>query len=100
MRLTKLNINALKIPEGKSEIIVFDEQLPGFGIRLRAGGKRSWVCQYRVGGSKQRRVSVGSVEALDPDEARKRAREILARVQLGGDPQVEKHAKRDRAHLT
>ena len=100
MRLTKLNINALKIPEGKSEIIVFDEQLPGFGIRIRAGGKRSWVCQYRVGGSKQRRVSVGSVEALDPDEARKRAREILARVQLGGDPQVEKHAKRDRAHLT
>lgn len=99
MRLTKPNVNALKIPEGKSEAIVFDEQLPGFGVRLRAGGKRTWVAQYRIG-SKQRRVTIGSVEALDLEEARRRAREIIARVQLGGDPQVEKHAARTRAHLT
>lgn len=99
MRLTKPNVNALKIPDGKSEAIFFDEQLPGFGVRLRAGGKRVWVVQYRIG-AKQRRVTIGSVEALDPEEARKRAREIIARVQLGGDPQVEKNEARTRAHLT
>lgn len=99
MRLNKPNVNALKIPDGKSETIVFDEQLPGFGVRLRAGGKRTWVAQYRIG-LKQRRVTIGTVEALDPDEARRRAREIIARVQLGGDPQVEKHSARKKAHLT
>lgn len=99
MRLTKPNVNALKIPQGKTEVIVFDERLPGFGVRLRAGGKRTWVLQYRIG-LKQRRVTIGSVEALDPDEARRRAREISAKVQLGGDPQVEKHSARKKAHLT
>ena len=99
MRLTKPNVNSLKIPNAKSEMIVFDDQLPGFGIRLRAGGKRTWVAQYRIG-LKQRRVTIGNAETLDPDEARKRARDIIARVQLGGDPQVDKHANRSRAQLT
>ena len=99
MRLTKPNVNALKIPRGKSETIVFDEQLPGFGVRLRAGGKWTWIAQYRMG-VKQRRVTIGSVEALDHDEARKRARDIIARVQLGGDPQVDKLAGKSRAHQT
>ena len=99
MRLTKPIVNTLKIPDEKSEVIVFDDQLPGFGIRLRAGGKRTWIAQYRMG-LKQRRVTIGSVDALDPDEARRRARDIIARVQLGGDPQVDKHAGKSRAHHT
>ncbi len=99
MRLTKLNVNALKIPSGKSEAIVFDDEQPGFGVRLRAGGKRTWIAQYRMG-EKQRRVTMGTVEALDPDEARRRAKNIFARVQLGGDPQVDKHAGKARAHNT
>jgi integrase len=89
MRLTKPNVNGVKIPHGKAETIVFDDQLPGFGVRLRAGGKRTWIVQYRVG-AKQRRVTLGSVEALDPDEARKRAKSVFAKVHLGRDPQVEK----------
>ena len=93
MRLTKPIVNGLKIPDGKAEIIVFDDQLPGFGVRLRAGGKRTWIAQYRVG-TKQRRVTLGTVEALDPDKARRCARDVIARVQLGGDPQVEKHTAR------
>ena len=99
MRLTKPSINALKLAEGKAERIVFDNVLPGFGIRLRAGGKRTWIVQYRVG-TKQRRVSFGSVETMDPDEARRRARDIMAKVQLGGDPQVDKQRTRAQAHET
>ena len=32
---------ALALPEGKSEQIVFDDDLAGFGMRLRAGGSRA-----------------------------------------------------------
>jgi integrase len=99
MRLTRPAVARLALPEGKSEAIVFDDGLPGFGVRLRAGGKRVWVAQYRIG-SKQRRVTIGTVEAIDPDRARARAKEILARVQLGGDPQTEKAEARARAVLT
>src|SRR5688572_15197929 len=87
MRFTRPNVVRLTLPPGKSEVIVFDETLPGFGLRLRAGGKRTWIAQYRVG-SKQRRVTLGTLETLDPDRARQAARETLARVQLGGDPQT------------
>ncbi|WP_082504626.1 integrase arm-type DNA-binding domain-containing protein [Methylobacterium sp. Leaf111] len=99
MRLSRANIVSLEILEGKSERIVFDDALPGFGIRLRAGGKRTWIVQYRVG-AKHRRITVGNVAALEADDARKRAREILAKVQLGGDPQQEKAEARARAAIT
>lgn len=41
-------------------------------------------------GTKQRRLSLGTPEAVDPDEARRRAREALARVSLGEDPSTTK----------
>lgn len=99
MRLTKPNIAKLKLPLGKSEAIVFDDALPGFGIRIRAGGKRVWIAQYRVG-RQQRRVTIGNVETLNPDKAREEARSILAKVHLGSDPQTEKAESRARASVT
>lgn len=99
MRLTKPNIAKLELPPGKSEAIVFDDALPGFGVRIRAGGKRVWIAQYRVG-KRQRRVTIGSVETLNPDKAREEARNILAKVHLGGDPQTEKAENRARASIT
>src|SRR5215207_9804741 len=99
MRLTRPNVARLALPSGKRELIVFDDALHGFGVRLRGGGKRTWVAQYRIG-AKQRRVSLGSVETLDPDEARKIARSILAKAHLGNDPQGEKAEARARAAVT
>jgi Arm DNA-binding domain len=85
MRLTRANINRLQLPEGKSDLIVFDDALPGFGIRVRAGGKRVWIAQYRLG-TKQRRITLGNVEAVDPDQARQLAKSTLAKVHLGPGP--------------
>jgi integrase len=93
MRLTKATVDRLELSPGKRELIVFDDALPGFGLRIRAGGKRTWVAQYRLG-SKQRRVTLGTVNNFDADEARKHARDTLARAQLGLDPQSEKAAAR------
>jgi integrase len=105
MKLTKDTVRKLKLSPGKADSIHFDEDLPGFGIRLRAGGKRTWLVQYRVG-AKQRRVTLGTVKhldgsgTLDPDEAREVARKRLAKVTLGGDPQKDKHEARAKAALT
>jgi integrase len=99
MRLTRQNIVKLRLPVGKSETIVFDDTLSGFGLRIRAGGKRTWIAQYRIG-KKQRRVTLGTVEALGPDEAKKAGKAALAKVQLGSDPQIEKVEARSRADST
>jgi hypothetical protein len=99
VRLTRPALANLALPPGRSELIVFDDTLPGFGVRLRAGGKRVWIAQYRMG-QKQRRVTIGSVETLDPDQARRAAKSILAKVHLGSDPQAAKSEAKARAHLT
>ena len=99
MRLTRPNISRLTLSSEKSEQIIFCETLPGFGIRLRAGGKRTWIAQYRMG-TQQRRVTIGSVEIIEPEDARRRAKEILAKVQLGGDPQNDKVETRVQRALT
>ncbi|WP_262273298.1 tyrosine-type recombinase/integrase [Microvirga yunnanensis] len=99
MRLTKPNVARLELPAGRAEAIFFDDSLKGFGVRIRAGGKRTWIVQYRIG-TKQRRITLGTVEALDPDRARQAAKDALARAQLGSDPQIEKAEARARASLT
>jgi len=99
MKLTKAMVQTLTLPPDKSELLVFDDALPGFGLRLRAGGKRTWVAQYRVG-RQQRRVTLGTVETVEADEARKRAKDVLSKVHLGSDPQVDKAEARVQASVT
>ena len=85
MKLSDKAISALSIPAGKAELIAFDDDLPGFGIRLRAGGSRVWICQYKLG-PRHRRITLGSTKALTSARARTIASEIHAKVRLGQDP--------------
>lgn len=85
MKFTTRSVAALTLPAGKSESIAFDDSLGGFGLRLRAGGSKSWVYQYKLG-SKQRRLTFGTYPALGLEQARKIAADLQARVRLGGDP--------------
>src|SRR5262252_4718053 len=71
MKLTKVNIAKVGVPSGKSEIIEFDDDIPGFGLRVRSGGSATWIFQYRQG-SKQRRLSLGSAAAITALNARER----------------------------
>jgi hypothetical protein len=63
MKLTKAAIGRLELPEGKPDHTYYDSDLKGFGLRLRGGGKRSWVAVYRIG-RKVRRVVVGDASAV------------------------------------
>ena len=88
------------LPPGKTDHIEWDDDLPGFGLRLRAGGNRSWVAQYRTADGRTRRTSIAIVAKLSPADARQAARKILAKVALGHDPQGEKAAQRQQAVRT
>src|SRR6266567_5239771 len=87
MKLTRATVVRLRLPPRKDDVIYFDDTLPGFGIRLRTKGARTWVLQYRRG-RQQRRLTLGTVEVLSADQARQAARDRLAMIQLGGDPQA------------
>ncbi|XIA65144.1 tyrosine-type recombinase/integrase [Bradyrhizobium sp. TZ2] len=96
---SQVAVNRIEIPTGRSEVIVFDEKLPGFGVRVRTGGRRTWIVQYRIG-NKQRRVTLGRVGTLSAEKARREARTALGKVHLGRDPQDEKFMERTRAGVT
>jgi len=75
---------------------VWDDQVPGFGVRLR-GSQKSYVLQYRVlggRGSRQRRVTLGRVGSLSLDDARVLAQEYLRGVRYGQDPAGARQATR------
>src|SRR5262245_19389083 len=99
MKLTNANVGRCKLPPGKSDVIFWDDELPRFGLRVRAGGGRVWIVQYRTD-SGQRREKIGTVPALDADAARRKAKQTLAKVQLGHDPVAEKREKKARAAET
>jgi integrase len=102
LKLDTKTIASLELA-GRAEEIVWDHDLPGFGIRLRRNGgdtRRTFVVQYRISGRRTRRVTLGAAAKFTPTEARAAARKILARVALGADPQGEKQNKRETAAQT
>jgi integrase len=98
-KLTKTTVAALTLPRRKSELLVFDADLPGFGVRLREGGSKTWIFQYKLG-SKHRRITLGRVSALEPAAAREQASKLHAQTRLGQDPAGERAESRARADET
>jgi integrase len=103
MKLTQASIARLALPAGKSEAIFFDDDLPGFGLRIREGGSRTFVVQYALGG-RQRRMTIGSAKVaqdggglLTAAKARETAGNLLAKVRLGQDPAGDRAEARVRA---
>jgi integrase len=99
MRLTEKTLATLKLPASKTEAIIFDDDLAGFGVRLRAGGTARWIFQYKIG-TQQRRLTLGSTKALTPTRARATAEGLHAKVRLGQDPAGDKAESRVRAAET
>lgn len=82
--LTDLKIKKLKPPaKGQSEI--WDNKLPGFGVRITSKGTTSFVLLYRFEG-KSRRLTLGRYPILSLSAARAKAHEALVKVNAGGDP--------------
>ena len=89
MKFTEDVVRAITNTPGKTDQVFFDDELPGFGLRVRAGGAKSWMIQYAIG-RRTRRVVIGTTTLFKYAEARERARKLLAKVRLGGDPAAEK----------
>lgn len=86
-RLTKTVVESAA-PAGKT-CILWDSDLPGFGLRVSPSGLRTYLFKYRVGGGRKgrpRKPSIGRHGALTCDEARSIAKLWAADVARGGDP--------------
>jgi integrase len=86
-KLTKRVIDATSYEgDGNSRHVLWDTEINGFGCRIYPSGRKSFVLSYRVN-NRKRMMTVGSYGALTLEQARKRARAELAKVETGeADP--------------
>ena len=91
--MTVRAVDAIR-PPTSGQVDYWDAYNPGFGLRVSAGGRRSWVLMYRHSNVK-RRLTLGTYPALSLADAREQAGRALRAVQYdGADPAAHKRADR------
>jgi integrase len=93
IHLTSRKLDSLKAPKA-GQVDFWDEDLPGFGVRISAAGRKTWTVMYRLGRRKVR-LTLGTYPPVPLAKARDDSKAALARVQAGGDPATERRAERD-----
>ena len=91
-KLTKRIVDAVRPGPAGADVFAWDSELRGFGLRMKPTGAASYIVQYRTPEGRTRRLAIGRVGTLTPDEARTEAREKLAAATKGADPSAERHA--------
>ncbi|MGB8402005.1 tyrosine-type recombinase/integrase [Bradyrhizobium sp.] len=86
-KLTKRVVDAVDIRQ--KDYVLWDDEFPGFGLRVFASGKRSYVIQYRTAG-RSRRYTIGLHGVWTPETARQEAKAQLGRVAQGENPAEER----------
>jgi integrase len=102
-KLTRARVDAFVaagVPDGKSEVILWDGVLTGLGLRLRLSGNVSWLFQYRAKGggrdAPSRKLTIGGWPSVSIDAARAAARIHAGGVATGSDPAVARKVERER----
>lgn len=86
-KLTKRIVDAAGVRE--KDYFLWDDELPGFGLRIFTSGKRSYLIQYRAAG-RTRRYTIGLHGVWTPETARQEAKVQLGRIAKGDNPAEER----------
>lgn len=97
LSLTAQHIAAgLTCPAGKQRIEYCDRELPGLYVEVRATspGQGTYYLRYKDAAGKTCHQKIGRTSDVGLADARRRARELRAEVQLGADPRGEAKAQK------
>jgi len=88
MAVGRITGDAVKaaVPREK-DYFLWDDRLPGFGLKVTPRGAKVFILQYRMGGRghKTRRYTIGSATKWKAEQARTEARTLLTDVDRGTD---------------
>ncbi|SUS06245.1 Site-specific recombinase XerD [uncultured Defluviicoccus sp.] len=83
-KITKRYVESVKAAD--RDVFAWDDELRGFGVRVKPSGLRSYIVQYRNAYGRSKRMTIGEHGRLTAEEARKQARLIFSEVETGRDP--------------
>ncbi|MDQ0470209.1 tyrosine-type recombinase/integrase [Labrys wisconsinensis] len=71
------------------DYFIWDDELPGLGLRVYTSGKRSYVIHYRFAG-RSRRFTIGLHGFWTPERARQQAKVLFGKIVSGEDPSEQR----------
>lgn len=85
-KLTKRFVESIT-PHEKDELLLWDSEIKGFGVRVFPTGRRTYFVQYRnqFGSTRRKKIGVHG-SPTTADQAREEAKKILGDVADGADP--------------
>ena len=81
------------LPPAQGQVIFWDDEIKGFGLRVTPGGAKAFILDYRAEG-RQRRITIGSSPDWTVAAARDAAKTLKRDVDLGTDPMGNRHDER------
>ena len=96
MKFTDSNVYSFE-PTDRDEWVK-DDEVPGFYLRVRPKGGKTFVVKYKHAGISQT-VTIGRVEHWSAAKARAEAKQLLAAVDRGADPALERAERRAKPSL-
>lgn len=92
-KITADTVNALQSEEGRDHFL-WDDKLPGFGVKVTPAGAKVYLLQYRIGGrgAPTRRYTIGREGAFRASSARKEAERLYGLVKQGRDVVAERQS--------
>ncbi len=90
-KLTRTLVDKTEAP-ATGDVWIWDTELNGFGLRVQAGGRKTYVIRYRTkdAARTQRKMVIARCSDMPPEKARELARKEFAKVAEGLDPAAER----------
>jgi integrase len=81
-------------PPSRSKVDFFDLEQRGFMLEVRASGGKTFYQRYTDLRGRERQFKIGPADVLTLDQARRKARLVLAQALVGEDPQQQRRELR------
>jgi integrase len=89
-KITKRAVDALRPAADGRELVLWDIELAGFGVRVQRGAAKTYILKYRAGKGRAaplRKLTIGRHGSpWTPDQARSKAKRLLGLVAHSKDP--------------
>ncbi|HEX3950074.1 MAG TPA: tyrosine-type recombinase/integrase [Steroidobacteraceae bacterium] len=87
-------VRSAQCPAGRKKIDYFDGSQRGLMLEVRCSGGRTFYQRYTDERGRERQYKIGPADVLTLEQARRKARQIVAEALLGADPQQKRREMR------